>query len=53
MRRISVRLPLAAGLAVMLPALAGCNTMEGLGEDIQAAGRALEGEAEEADSESD
>lgn len=50
MRRIPVRLLLAAGLAVVMLGLAGCNTMEGLGKDIQAAGRALEGEAEEADS---
>lgn len=51
MRRIPVRLLLAAGLVGMMLGLAGCNTMEGLGKDIQSAGRALEGEAEEADSE--
>lgn len=28
--------------------LAGCNTMEGLGEDTQAAGQALEREAQDA-----
>ena len=27
--------------------LAGCNTMEGLGEDLEAGGEALEEEAEE------
>jgi predicted small secreted protein len=29
-------------------ALAGCNTAEGLGEDVETAGEALEEEAEEA-----
>ena len=33
-------------LALVLLALGGCNTMEGLGEDIQSLGEALEGSAE-------
>jgi predicted small secreted protein len=39
-------LPLAAGLA--LAALSGCNTTEGLGEDLENTGEAIEEEAEEA-----
>lgn len=36
--------------ALLLPLLiAGCNTMEGLGEDTEAAGEAIEEEAEEED----
>jgi predicted small secreted protein len=33
-------------LALVLLALGGCNTMEGLGEDIQSLGESLEGSAE-------
>ncbi len=32
-------------LTLVLAALAGCNTMEGLGKDIQKAGESLEGAA--------
>jgi predicted small secreted protein len=38
-------LPVAA--AALL--LAGCNTMEGFGEDVESAGEAIEEEAEESD----
>lgn len=34
---------------LLIVALAGCNTMEGLGEDVEAAGEAIEDSAEEAD----
>jgi predicted small secreted protein len=34
-------------LAVSMAALAGCNTMEGAGEDVSAAGRAVSKSAEE------
>ena len=39
------------GTLVFLPALllAGCNTIEGAGEDLESAGGAIEEEAEEAD----
>ena len=36
----------AVALALLL---AGCNTVEGLGKDVEAAGEAIEEEAEEAD----
>jgi len=42
-------LSLACAAALGL-ALAGCNTMEGLGQDIQGAGRALETAADGEDS---
>jgi predicted small secreted protein len=35
-----------SALALVLLALGGCNTMEGLGEDIQSLGESLEGSAE-------
>jgi predicted small secreted protein len=44
--RNSLALPLAAGLA--LAALSGCNTTEGLGQDLENTGEAIEEEAEEA-----
>ncbi len=34
--------------ALFLAGLAGCNTMEGMGEDVESAGEAIEEEAEEA-----
>lgn len=34
-------------LAVLLGGISGCNTIAGLGEDIEAAGDAIEDEAEE------
>lgn len=41
-------LAIACVLTVFL--LAGCNTTAGLGEDLEAAGEAIEGEAQEAKS---
>ncbi len=41
------RLLFLALFGLMLGGIAGCNTMEGAGEDIESAGEALEGEAEE------
>lgn len=39
-----------AALAFLLVvALSGCNTMEGLGEDVEAVGEAIEDTAEEVD----
>jgi predicted small secreted protein len=35
-----------AAAALVLMALAGCNTMEGLGKDTTAAGKAVENSAE-------
>jgi predicted small secreted protein len=48
------RLPTARGGALILTVvigllLAGCNTMEGLGKDIQEAGRILENTADRDD----
>lgn len=31
----------------LLPALSGCNTMKGLGEDMEAAGEAIQSEADD------
>lgn len=45
-RRWSMVLAVAATGTVL--ALGACNTMEGVGEDMQAAGGGLESEAEEA-----
>lgn len=53
MQSTMTRRLLALALAAMMLGLAGCNTMEGLGKDIQSAGRALEGEAEESDADSE
>ncbi|PWG64043.1 entericidin A/B family lipoprotein [Spiribacter halobius] len=36
-------------VALTMLGLTACNTMEGLGKDIQSAGRALEGKADESD----
>jgi predicted small secreted protein len=38
---------LLALTVMMLPALSACNTMEGMGEDIQKGGQNLEEEANE------
>ncbi len=38
----------ACALALLLAALAGCNTIEGAGQDIEAAGEAVESTAESA-----
>ena len=43
-----VLLPLALGLALMTSA---CNTMRGMGEDVEAAGGAMSGTAEETEEE--
>ncbi|MDQ2696346.1 MAG: entericidin A/B family lipoprotein [Pseudomonadota bacterium] len=43
-------LALLAALLALNLSLAGCNTLGGAGEDIEAAGDALEDEAEEAKS---
>ena len=40
-----IRLISATFLAGLLALTAGCNTMEGLGEDIKSLGSAIEGEA--------
>ncbi len=40
MKKASLLLPL--GLLAAMLALASCNTMEGLGEDIQAGGKKLD-----------
>lgn len=34
-------------LTALLVGIAGCNTVEGIGEDVEAAGEAIEEEAEE------
>lgn len=47
-KRISHRFSFAGVILVAL-LLVGCNTMEGLGKDIQGLGRALEGKAAESD----
>lgn len=39
----------AALAFLLLVGLSGCNTMEGLGEDVEAAGEAIEDTAEEVD----
>lgn len=41
------RIALLIAMAGSLTLLAGCNTMEGLGEDTQELGESIEGEAEE------
>lgn len=42
------RILIAAGLALL--ALAGCNTVQGAGKDVSAAGQAMQQEAAEAKS---
>lgn len=44
MRKILLSVVLAASMA----AVAACNTVEGAGEDVQAAGAAVEGAAKDA-----
>ncbi len=39
----------AALASLLVVALSGCNTMEGLGEDVEAGGEAIEDTAEEVD----
>ncbi len=45
-KRRSHRVLVAAFIALVTVPLLGCNTMEGLGKDIQAAGRVLENTAD-------
>jgi len=47
-KRFAQRLSFAGVILVAL-LLVGCNTMEGLGKDIQGLGRTLEGKATESD----
>jgi len=37
------------GLIFSIASMSGCNTMEGMGEDLEEAGEAIEEEAEEED----
>lgn len=39
---VAVRLALAAGLVAAALAVSGCNTVKGVGSDIQGAGQATE-----------
>ena len=41
MKRL-ITIALAASLAASLAALAGCNTIEGAGQDVKATGQAVE-----------
>ncbi len=47
LRRLASALSLLSVLALGSTLLAGCNTVGGAGEDLQAAGRAVTGTAEE------
>lgn len=47
LRRLAAALSLLSVLALGSTLLAGCNTVGGAGEDLQAAGRAVTGTAEE------
>lgn len=38
-----------AGAAALVFAISGCNTVEGIGEDVESAGDAVEDEASERD----
>ena len=49
--RTPIRLLLALLLAAPALGLAGCNTVEGLGKDISAVGRAMSGTYSDTDSE--
>lgn len=44
---ITTKLPGILAVLVLAGTLAACNTAEGLGEDIEAAGEAIEEEAED------
>ena len=46
-QRTLLTMLMLSALAVSVAALAGCNTMEGAGEDVSAAGRAVSKSAEE------
>lgn len=41
------KLLISAALALFSLGIAGCNTTAGFGEDVEAAGEAIEGKAEE------
>lgn len=43
LKRIAILIAMASSVTL----LAGCNTMEGLGQDTQELGEAIEGEAED------
>lgn len=47
MKTVSKKIALMSLVALLAMPLAACNTMEGLGEDTQAAGDALENAAED------
>lgn len=47
MKKLQKSLMCLGLLAVLTAPLAACNTMEGLGEDTQAAGRGLENAADD------
>jgi predicted small secreted protein len=47
LRRLAAALSMLSVLALGSTLLAGCNTVGGAGEDLQAAGRAVTGTAEE------
>ncbi len=47
MKTAAQKIALLSLLAVLAMPLAACNTMEGLGEDTQAAGNALEDAAQD------
>lgn len=49
MMSVLIRLGLVFALLGGVMAVTGCNTMEGLGQDIQALGGAISGEADEHD----
>jgi predicted small secreted protein len=53
LQRLRLYLVLAALAIAPLVALAGCNTMEGLGEDISAGGEALQDAADDDDESKD
>lgn len=42
-----MRAPILASALILLLALAGCNTTEGVGEDLQSAGKEVEKAADE------
>jgi len=48
-RRFEHGLKVGLAAIVMVLGLAGCNTMEGLGQDIENAGEAIEDEADESE----
>lgn len=47
MKRLIFLVPLASAAGLSMFALAGCNTVEGVGRDIERAGDAIQDEAED------